>query len=191
MPEAEFEEREQGRLAVGDGWFLLNARDAVWVDQPGRGRYPALERRGNFDQLGVTLIVLGPGEPMAMYHWESDQEDFLVLSGEAVLVIEDEERPLRQWDFVHCPPGTGHVIVGAGEGPCVVFGVGSRERHTYRDSEGVLHGRDDAGAYTVSAAAVRLGAGVEEKTADAASAYARFPERELVRYRDDWLPDLD
>ena len=46
---------------------------------------------------------------MAMYHWEEDQEDFLVLAGEAVLIVEGEERPLRAWDFVHCPPKAKHV----------------------------------------------------------------------------------
>ena len=29
-----------------------------------------------------------------------------VVSGEAALVVEGEERHLRAWDFVHCPPGT-------------------------------------------------------------------------------------
>ena len=87
--------------------------------------------------------MLGPGHPMAMYHWETDQEDFLVLSGGAVLVVEGEERPLRQWDFVHCPAGTRHVIVGAGETGCTVFAVGARENHTYRTPDGELEGRDD------------------------------------------------
>jgi hypothetical protein len=32
---------------------------------------------------------------MAMYHWEADQEHFLVLSGDALLIVEGEERPLR------------------------------------------------------------------------------------------------
>jgi Cupin domain len=112
---------------------------------------------------------------MAMYHWETDQEDFLVLSGEAVLVIEGEERPLRQWDFVHCPPGTAHVIVGAGDGPCVVFAVGALENHTVGSRvDGTLEGRDDWGAYTVDEAALRHDAGVEEETNDADVAYARF-----------------
>jgi hypothetical protein len=87
---------------------------------------------------------------MSMYHWETDQEDFLVLSGEALLIIEGEERPLRQWDFVHCPPGTKHVIVGAGEFRCVVFAVGALEHHTMGSRvDGTLQGTPDWGAYTV------------------------------------------
>jgi hypothetical protein len=125
---------------------------------------------------------------MAMYHWETDQEDFLVLSGEALAIVEGEERPLRQWDFLHCPAGTNHVIVGAGEGPCIVFRVGSRENHTYRTAEGEIDGTDDWGAYTVDEAALRHGACVEEETTDANVAYARFPEPVQTRYRDGWLP---
>jgi len=85
---------------------------------PWHGLEAGLSGDGDFPQVGIGLTVLGPGEPMAMYHWETDQEDFLVLAGEALLIIEGEERPFRQWDFVHCPPKTQHVIVGAGDGPC-------------------------------------------------------------------------
>jgi uncharacterized cupin superfamily protein len=187
MPEARFDETENGRVAEGDGWFVLNARDAIWRDGP--GRFANLERRGGFPQLGVSLYSLQPGEPMAQYHWETDQEDFLVISGEATLVIEDEERPLRTWDFVHCPPGTRHVIVGAGAGACVIFGVGAREKHVLVHEDGRLEGRDDWGAYTVSEAAIRLGAGVEQETADAAEAYKDWPQRVSSPYRDGWLPD--
>ncbi len=84
---------------------------------PGHGFEAGIAGEGDFPQIGIGLTVLAPGEPMAMYHWETDQEDFLVLSGEALLIIEGEERPLRRWDFVHCPPETQHVIVGAGNSP--------------------------------------------------------------------------
>jgi uncharacterized cupin superfamily protein len=117
---------------------------------------------------------------MAMYHRENDQEDFLVLAGEALLVIEGEERPLRRWDFVHCPAGTAHVIIGGGEGPCLVLAVGARDRST----------EPDWGAYTVDETALRHGAGVERETTDAGEAYARFPSGGLTRYREGWLPEL-
>jgi uncharacterized cupin superfamily protein len=188
VPEAPFEQTEHGLLPSRDGWFVLNAREAPWRDRPGLARDMVKQGKADFSQLGVGLTVLEPGEPMSMYHWETDQEDFLVLSGEALLVIEGEERPLRQWDFVHCPAGTRHVIVGAGDGSCVVFAVGARENHTYRTPKGTLEGRDDWGAYTVDEAALRHSAGVEEETTDADVAYARFPEPKLTRYRDGWLP---
>jgi uncharacterized cupin superfamily protein len=116
---------------------------------------------------------------MSMYHWEADQEDFLVVSGEALLIIEGEERPLRQWDFVHCPPDAAHTIVG-GEGPAVIVAVGSR-RHQ--------HG-DDWGAYPIHEAAQRHDAAAEEETNDPKIAYARFPQRQPTAYKDGWLPDL-
>jgi uncharacterized cupin superfamily protein len=122
-----------------------------------------------------------------MYHWETDQEDFLILGGQAVLIVEGQERSLRQWDFVHCPPGTNHVIVGAGDG-CLVFAVGARERHTTFGPEG-MEGRDDWGAYTVDEAALRHRAGVDEETNDGDVAYARFPEPVTTRYGEGWLPD--
>ena len=189
VPEATFEQNEYRLMPVGKGWFVLNARDARWYDRGGRGHEMGVQGKADFAQIGVGLTVLGPGEPLAMYHWETDQEDFLILSGEALLVIEGEERPLRQWDFVHCPAGTNHVIVGAGDGPCAVFALGALEHHTTGSRvDGNLEGVPDWGAYTVDEAALRLGAGVEQETNDAKVAYARFPDPKPMRYRDGWLP---
>jgi len=175
---------ERGLVPKGDGWFVLNARATQWWERQGRGVLCEFEGAGfdgatDFTQLGINLTRLGPGEPMGMYHWEADQEDFLVLAGEALLIIEGEERALRQWDFVHCPPGTNHTIVGAGTTPCLVLAVGARDR-----SRG-----PDWGAYIVDEAALRHGAGVERETTDASEAYSRFPPGGLTRYRDGWLSD--
>jgi quercetin dioxygenase-like cupin family protein len=189
VPEAPLEQTEHGLVPAGRGWLVLNARDARWAECDGKGIESGLQGRGDFSQLGMGLNVLRPGEPMTMYHWETDQEDFLILSGEAVLVIEGEERPLRQWDLVHCPPGTNHAIVGAGDSLCVVFAVGALENHTTGSRvDGTLEGRDDWGAYTVNEIAIRHGAGVAEETTDADVAYAHLPEMKLTRYRDGWLP---
>lgn len=152
------------------------------------GKWPRLEgSRPIFPQLGVGLTVLEPGEPMTMYHWETDQEDFLLLAGEAIAIVVGQERPLRQWDLLHCPPGTNHAIVGAGDGPCIVFAVGCREKHTYRTEDGSIDGRDDWGAYTVDEAALRHRAGLEEETSDGGIAYGRLPKRVPTRYVDGWL----
>jgi len=159
-------------------WFVLNAREARWRHRPGRGESLPFEGPTDFPQIGITLFVLGPGEPIGMYHWEADQEGFLVLSGDALLLVEGEERPLEQWDFVHCPVGTKHMIVGAGAEPCAVLAVGARE---HQDGAGW-------GAYTVDEVALRHGAGVEQETTDQELAYARFPTTIPTRYRDGWLP---
>ena len=182
IPEAQLVSTEHGLVPKGDGWFVLNARDTHWWERTGRGVLCEFEGGGfegatDFMQLGINLTLLGPGEPMAMYHWEADQEDFLVLSGEAILVIEGRERRLRAWDFVHCPPGANHTIVGGGTAPCLVLAVGARDR-----SSG-----PDWGAYTVDEAALRHGAGVERETTESSEAYARFPPSGLTRYRDGWL----
>ena len=187
VPEAPLEQTEHGLMAAGVGWFVLNAREARWRHQAGTASL-RFEGKTQFPQVGISLIVLGPGEPMAMYHWETDQEDFLVLSGEALLIVEGEERQLRQWDFVHCPAETQHVIVGAGDTPCLVLAVGAREHQTTRAADGTLQWAADWGAYTVEDAALRHGAGVQVETTDEEQAYAGFPEPEPTRYRDGWLP---
>ncbi|HEX2467672.1 MAG TPA: cupin domain-containing protein [Solirubrobacterales bacterium] len=182
--EAKLEETGYGLAPSGEGWFVLNARDARWRHREGRGNslpftgWSDAEAEAHFPQVGVNLLVLGPGEPIGMYHWEADQEGFLVLSGEALLIVEGQERPLRQWDFVHCPPETRHMIVGAGTGPCVVLAVGARE-HMGENCNG--------GAYTVDQVALRHGAGVEEETNDPERAYARFSEPAPTTYRHGWL----
>ena len=178
VPEASLEPTDEGLVPQGEGWFVLNAREARWRDGPGMAAFCELEGEADFPQVGVNLNVLAPGEVMAMYHWETDQEDFLVLAGEPLLIVEGEERPLRQWDFVHCPAGTKHVIVGAGDTPAVVLAVGARDRST----------GPDWGGYSADEAARSHGAGVEEATSDADIAYARFPRRERQGYRKGWLP---
>jgi uncharacterized cupin superfamily protein len=166
-----------------DRWYVLNLRDAEWRHADGRGAVcialDDFEGERQSQQLGVNAFVLEPGEPMAQYHWEADQEAFLVVSGEALLIVEGEERPLRMWDFVHSPPHTRHVIVGAGSGPCVVIAVGSREHDGEPGSIG----------FPADDAAKRHGASVEEDTMDGGVAYARLPGREPTAYRDGWLPE--
>jgi uncharacterized cupin superfamily protein len=179
VPESPLEPTEHGLVPEDDGWFVLNAREARWRPGEGRGAYCIFEGEPEFSQLGIHLVYLAPGEPMSMYHWEADQEDFLVLAGEALLIVEGEERPLRQWDFVHCPAGTNHTILGAGDASCLVLAVGARDRST----------GPNWGGYTVDEAAIRHGAGVEQVTTEAEQAYARFPAREPSRYRKGWLPD--
>ncbi len=184
VPEAKLEQTEHGLSPRGAGWYVLNMRDAEWRHAAGRGAVCVVSDdfegwRRKSDELGVNAFVLGPGEPMAMYHWEADQEDFLVVSGEAVLIVEGEERPLRPWDLVHCPPGTKHVLVGAGTAPCLVLAVGSRAHDGQPGSLG----------FPADDVARRHGASVEQNTTDGGAAYASVPRREPTSYRDGWLPE--
>ena len=179
VPEAPLEPIEHGLAPKGDGWFVVSAREAQWRHADGRTAMCRFEGDVGFAQLGINLSVLEPGEAMAMYHWEADQEDFLVVAGEALLIVEGEERPLKAWDFVHCPAGTKHTIVGAGDGPSIVIAVGARDRSV---------DNPDWGGYTVDETARRHGVSVEEDTSEPDEAYAHLHRRRPARYRDGWLP---
>jgi len=178
VPEAELQQTDHGLVPTGDGWFVLNARDSRWYHGESRGAFCDFEGDQDFPQVGVNLQVLMPGQPMAMYHWEVDQEDFLVLSGEALLIVEGEERTLRAWDFFHCASLTKHTIVGAGDGPCIVVAIGARG-----NQEG-----PDWGGYTADETAARHGVGVEEDTNEPEKAYANWIRRQHAGYQEGWLP---
>src|SRR5919204_4964514 len=156
--EAPLRATKYGLVPDGDGWFVLNTRETRWRDYGPLGAACNFEGRRPFKQLGVNLNVLGPGEPLGLYHRESHQEGFLVLAGECFLIVEGVARPLRAWDFFHCPGGTAHVIVGAGNGPAVVLAVGAR-------------GGRRGLAYLVEPSALEHGAGVEGQTTKYAEAY--------------------
>ena len=177
VPEARLESTDAGLVPTGDGRFVLNAREGRWRLRDGLGARLSVDGDTDFPQVGINLYVLGPGEPIGMYHWEATQEDFLVLSGEALLIGEGKERRLRQWDFVHCPRLTKHIIVDAGGGPCAVLAVGAREHRP----------REVWGGYPVDALAQRHGAGVDRETNNADVAYRHLPAREWARYREGWL----
>ncbi|MBV9816928.1 MAG: cupin domain-containing protein [Solirubrobacterales bacterium] len=175
MPrEAPLQRAGHGQAPSGQGWFVLNARDARWVTGV-FGSFTRFEGDPPFDFIGVNIAVLEPGQPSCYYHAENEQEDFLVLAGECRLLIEGGERLLAAWDFVHCPPWTEHVFVGAGDGQCVLLGLGSRI------------GREVV--YPASELARRHRASVTEETRDANLAYADLPPDVDAPYREGWLPD--
>jgi uncharacterized cupin superfamily protein len=162
LPEARLEDGGSGLAPASEGWFVLNVREAEWVTSSVFGSGTVFEsREHSFPQVGINVSVLEPGQPNCLYHSESQQEDFLVLSGECKLLVEGEERPLRAWDFVHCPAGTEHVFVGAGDGPCAILAVGARTP-------------DEKLLYPQSELAARYGASAEETTSEPRKAYARF-----------------
>ena len=134
MEEARLEDSGSGLAPTSPGWFVVNVRDAMWLTSEGgekqsSGSESVLETPWNeFEQYGVRIHVLQPGEGNGLYHRENQQEDFLVLHGECLLLVEGEERRLGKWDFVHCPANTEHIFVGAGDGPCAILMVGARRR---------------------------------------------------------------
>ncbi len=176
MNEAKLVDTGAGLVPEGEGWFVLNTKDARWRESNEFGRFTAWEGSGNarFMELGININVLLTGQPACMYHGEDAQENFLVLAGEGILIIEGEERPLKAWDFVHCPPWTKHVIVAAGSKPLVVIAVGARGK------PGLL--------YPVDETALKYGAGVERETADGDEAYADTSEVRPICYVEGDLP---
>ena len=162
MPEAKLEDLGSGLTPTTGGWFVVNVRDAEWWSSDGRGARCAFENEYGeppveFGQLGINVTVLEPGQT-GLYHAESNQEAFLVVSGQCALLVEEGQRRLRAWDFFHSSPWTEHAFVGAGDGPCVIVMVGSRSGPGVR--------------YPVSELAARFGASVAEETSDWSQAYA-------------------
>jgi uncharacterized cupin superfamily protein len=164
MDEARMVKNEYGLVPETEGWFTVNVRDSSWVTHPDFGDACIFEGGAvDFSQVGYTLAVLQPGQPNGMYHHEADQEDFIVLQGEALLIVEGQERTLKAWDFFHSPPGTAHILVGAGDGPCVIFMAGAR------GNRGVhLYVRDET--------ALAHGGGPQEDTIHSKAAYAPVPK---------------
>jgi uncharacterized cupin superfamily protein len=178
VAEAPLEDAGSGLAPAGEGWFVVNTRDAEWLvtDTFGSGTQFESEKQ-RFPKVGINIAVLGPGEPNCLYHREAMQEDFLVLAGECKLLVDGEERELRAWDFFHCAPGTDHVFVGSGDEPCVILMAG--ERAGSEEDEGLL--------YPVSELAARYGASAEQTTPDPRQAYAPFgrPVRGRPAYWDE------
>jgi uncharacterized cupin superfamily protein len=160
--EAKLEETPSGLTPTDGGWFVVNVGDTAWMTHDAFGSGCVFENRqgSEFPELGINISTVQPGQPLCLYHEESAQEDFLVLAGECVLLVNGEERPMRAWDFFHCPAGTEHVIVGAGDGPAIVLAVGKRP--------------DERVHYPKSDLAERYGASAEADTPDPQEAYAPF-----------------
>jgi uncharacterized cupin superfamily protein len=184
IDEAQLEDVGTGLAPTTPGWFVVNAGEAAWIRNDAFGsrcsfesgpralaERPDLEPQ-RFADTAFTLAVLEPGKPTGIYHAESVQEDFFVLSGTCMLIIEEQERPLRAWDFVHCPAGTHHAFVGTGEAPCVIFMTGARREGRTVD-------------YPRSELALGHGAGAASDTDSPQEAYASFATWRLGR-PDDW-----
>ncbi|MEX0850311.1 MAG: cupin domain-containing protein [Gaiellaceae bacterium] len=169
VKEARLEATESGLTPTTEGWFVVNVRDARWFDHDVFGASCEFESLdAEFTELGIRICVLLSGQPNGLYHGEETQEDFLVLAGECLLLVEGEERRLRAWDFFHAAPGTKHIFVGSGEGPCVILMTGTR-----RPGRPIF--------YPVSELALRHKAGVQTETPSPKEAYASYPQERVER----------
>jgi uncharacterized cupin superfamily protein len=158
--------------------FVINAADALAREHPVAGVRIDFDPYWAFPDTGVNIQVLRPGQPGCKYHAESVQEDFLVLAGECLALIDGEERTLRQWDFFHCAAGTPHVFVGAGDGPCWILQIGARRADATLD-------------FPVDDRAARYGASSPVPTGDGDEAYADWggpPPGDSPRVAAPWPP---
>lgn len=172
VKEAKIQQTAEGAVATSPGWLVVNLADARWMRSEEGGEWSDFGPEGEYEQYGIGVHVVQPGQPNGLYHSENVQEDFLVLSGECILIVEDEERHLKAWDFFHCAPGTHHILVGAGDGPCAILMVGVR-------AEGKkLH-------YPVSEVAARYGASSPVDTDTPSEAYRDW-SREYTPVRPTW-----
>ena len=177
--EARLARTKAGLVPQDRGWFVVNAGEARWRDSGPFGLYCAFEGKRPFLQVGINVSILQPGQSLGRYHLEpGHEEDFLVLDGECVLIVEEQERRLARWDFFHCPPGVAHMIVGGGDGPSTVLSVGARG-----SGRGVSRGV----VYPVSETARRHGVSVASETTEPSEAYADVPRAKNVAYGG-WLP---
>lgn len=168
MAEAPLEDVGSGLAPTAYGWFVVNVRETAWETDEVFGASCMFESPDfEFAGLGIRLTVLERGQPNGLYHGEETQEDFLVLYGECLLLVENEKRRLKAWDFFHCPPLTEHIMVSSGSGPCVILMTGTRKP-----------GRPIV--YPVSELALRHNAGVEKETLSPREAYA-YAEEVLER----------
>jgi uncharacterized cupin superfamily protein len=148
--------------------LIINIADAPAIEHPRRSTSIDFEPDGaHWPDTGLNVQIMQPGQPNCRYHSEPVQEDFLVLSGECIAIVDGEEHRLRQWDLLHCPAGVAHVFVGAGDGPSAVLMIGSR--------------REDRAHYPVDAVAAKYDASVSRVTDVVAEAYADWR-------REPWTP---
>jgi uncharacterized cupin superfamily protein len=165
IPEDPMADGQYGRRAAADGWFILNLADSHGMGNDRMGTFSAFESPDHPQpHFGIGVHILWPGQPDGLYHEEDNQEFFLVLSGECIVLVEEQERPMRQWDCFYSPPNTRHILVGAGDGPCALLMAGARR------PDARIH-------YPLSELAARYGASAVEPTDSAREAYpaAGFP----------------
>jgi uncharacterized cupin superfamily protein len=163
IEEAPLAPQEGGLAPEGGGWFIANVAEARALHYDRFGHACSFEGASRFPEFGINVHVLEPGQASGIYHREDVQEAFLVLSGECLAIVEEQERPLRTGDLLYCPPGTAHILIGAGEAPSTVLMVGARKPDMH-----FLYPRSEAAGRHLAAS--------EHETDEGAVAYAGVGE---------------
>jgi hypothetical protein len=117
VSEAPLESTDAGLVAAGDGWFVLGAREGRWRPLDGLGARLSVEGDTDFPQVGINRYLLGPGEPIGMYHWEATQvwgaysvDEVAQRHGPASIV----RAATPTWGTPTCRLASGRAITRAG-----------------------------------------------------------------------------
>ncbi|MBD58693.1 MAG: transcriptional regulator [Citromicrobium sp.] len=89
--------------------------------------YRRIAPAAGLEDFGVSHVVLEPGAWSSQRHWHEGEDEIVVmLSGEAVLVDEGGETPMRAGDIAAFPKndGNGHVLQNRSDEPCCFVAVG-------------------------------------------------------------------
>ncbi|MGZ3411028.1 MAG: cupin domain-containing protein [Xanthobacteraceae bacterium] len=89
----------------------------------------ALGNLADLTQFGVNLTTLKPGAASALRHWHEKEDEFIyILEGEAVLIENDGETPMKAGDAAGFKAGVadGHHLVNRSSRDVVYLEIGSR-----------------------------------------------------------------
>lgn len=108
-------------------------------DREVEGRwYRRLAPAAGLTRMGASHVTLAPGAWSSQRHWHRGQDELLVmLEGEAVLVEDEGETPVRPGDVLAWPAGVenGHHLQNRSDALCVFVAISAGPRE------------DDSGAY--------------------------------------------
>lgn len=83
---------------------------------------------GGLTLMGASHVVLAPGGWSSQRHWHDGEDELVVMiDGEAILIDDDGEHPMRAGDVAAFPAGdrNGHHLRNDGERPCVFVAIGA------------------------------------------------------------------
>jgi len=98
-----------------------------WREEMTTRHYRRLGPVSGLSDFGVSHVTLEPGGVSSQRHWHEEEDEFVVmLEGEAVLVEDEGETPMRPGDCACFPKGVanGHRLINRGDSPCVFIAVG-------------------------------------------------------------------
>lgn len=113
------------------------------LDRDTGERFQALRRELGVDSFGVNLIVLQPGQRGRIHAHERQDEVYLVLEGELMLLIKGVEHVLGEDRVVRVGPAVRRQLVNAGAQRLVLLALGGSGSHAGRDGRAWTSWEDD------------------------------------------------